>query len=294
MLQALDPAHRQQLQTTVKGLGEGFLSRGEGFNDYLRRAPEFYAGLSQASASILARRGAAARFAPGAESLARAYDPVREELAASFAPEAKALEAFADSRRSLTATLEVAPSSLESLRAGFTAATPMLNETAGLARATTRITRIAPAALRETSVFLRKGGPALRSSRPLLDRTAKAVPSTLGFLKTLDPVIEPSTRALKNNVPAFESLGRHSCDVLNFGRNWRSTLGFGLATGVGDPLGELDAGSQPGLGPLTSLRVIPVRLTELEALSADAPPVDNSIGRNAYPAPCVSITERHG
>jgi hypothetical protein len=94
-------------------------------------------------------------------------------------------------------------------------------------------------------------------------------------------------------VPAFDSLGRHSCDVLNFGRNWRSTLGFGLATGVGDPLGELDAGSQPGLGPLTSLRVIPVRLTELEALNADAPPVDGSIGRNVYPAPCVSINERY-
>jgi virulence factor Mce-like protein len=293
VLQALDPPHRAQLQTTVKGLGEGFLSRGAGFNEYLRLAPDFYAGLSEASASILARKGAAARFAPSTESLAGAYDPVREELAAGFAPEARALEAFANSRPALTATLEEAPPSLEALRSGLDAATPMLNETAGLARATTRITRIAPAALRETSVFLRKGGPALRSSRPLLDQLAAAVPATVGFLKKVDPVIAPSTRALKNNVPGFDALGRHSCDVLNFGRNWRSTLGFGLATGVGDPIGFLDGGDQPGLGPLTSLRVIPVRLTELEALNADAPPVDNSIGRNVYPAPCVSISERY-
>jgi hypothetical protein len=169
----------------------------------------------------------------------------------------------------------------------------MLNETAGLARATTRITRTAPAALRETSVLLRKGGPALRSSRPLLDRTADAVPSTIDFLDKLDPVIEPSSRALKNNVPGLDSIGRHSCDVLNFGRNWRSTMGFGLEPGFGDPLGELDGGFQPGLGPVNSLRVVPVRLTELETLNADAPPVDASIGRNAYPAPCVSINERY-
>ena len=169
----------------------------------------------------------------------------------------------------------------------------MLDETARLARATTTITRTAPAALRETSILLRKGGPALRSSRPLLDRTSDAVPSTLRFLDRIRPVIQPSTQALRNNVPAFDSLGRHSCDVLNFGRNWRSTLGFGLEPGIGDPIGDLDGGFQPGLGPLTSLRVVPVRLTELEALNADAPPVDASIGRNAYPAPCVSINERY-
>ncbi len=293
MLQALDPARRAKLQTTVKGLGEGFLSRGQEFNDYLAKAPEFYAGLSQASAEILERKGAATQFTAGSESLAAAYDPIRDELAAGFAPEAQALDAFADSRPALTATLEEAPPTLEALRAGLTTATPMLNETARLARATTTITRIAPAALRETSVLLRKGGPALESSDPLLERTAGAVPNTLAFLDDLDPLIDPATRALKNNVPGFDSLGRHSCDVLNFGRNWRSTLGFGLQPGVGDPIGNLDGGTQPGLGPVTSLRVVPVRLTELETLNADAPPVDGSIARNPYPAPCVSISERH-
>ena len=59
VLQALDPPHRKQLQTTVKGLGEGFLGRGEEFNEYLARAPDFYAGLSEASESILARKGSA-------------------------------------------------------------------------------------------------------------------------------------------------------------------------------------------------------------------------------------------
>jgi phospholipid/cholesterol/gamma-HCH transport system substrate-binding protein len=292
VLGALDAPTRRRLQQSVQGLGEGFLGRGEDINGMLAAAPGFFVGADQVSGSILARTGAAARFGPSAETLAAAYDPVRQELAAGFAPEARVLNDFVARRRALDGTVAEAPSSLEALRQGLSASVPMLDETAGLARATTRLTRPAPAAFRETSVFLHRAAPALRATQPLLQKLAGAVNPTLDFLKRVDPVIDPSVKALRNNLPPLLELGRRGCDVLNFARNWRSTLGFGVATGFGDPTGTLDEG-QPGLGPLNSLRVLAVRPLDSEHLNADAPPSqDPTHGRNAYPAPCASITER--
>jgi virulence factor Mce-like protein len=291
VLQALDEPTRRQLQLAVRGLGEGFLGRGEELNDALRVAPQYYGAVGQVATRILERDGAAARFGPSAEKLAGAYDPVREQLAAGFKPEARVLQAFVDRRAVLDRTLVEAPPSLEALRQGLGAASPLLDETAGLARATVRFTGPAPAALREASAFLKKAGPALGDTRPLLDKLAGAVAPTLSFLNRLDPVIAPSIKALRNNLPPLGELGRRGCDVLDFARNWRSTLGFGVATGFGDPVGTLDDG-QPGLGPLTSLRVLAVRPLELEHVNADAPPKDSGIGRNPYPAPCTAITER--
>jgi virulence factor Mce-like protein len=291
VLQALDEPTRRQLQLAVRGLGEGFLGRGAELNDALRVAPEYYGAVGQTATRILDREGAAARFGPSAEKLAGAYDPVRDVLAAGFKPEARVLEAFVDRRQVVDRTLVEAPPSLEALRQGLSASSPLLDETAGLARATIRLNGPAPAALREASRFLDKAGPALRETRPLLDKLAGAVDPTLGFLNRIDPVIAPSIKALRNNVPGLLELGRRGCDVLDFARNWRSTLGFGVATGFGDPIGTLDEG-QPGLGPLNSLRVLAVRPMELEHLNADAPPRDNSIGRSPYPAPCAGVKER--
>ena len=291
ILQSFEARTRRHLQVAVRGLGEGFLGRGEDLNAMLRVAPGFFGGLRRVSDSVLARPGAAARFGPSLESLTSAYDPIREELAAGFRPEARALEAFADRRVALDRTLVEAPPTLQALRQGLDASTPLLNELAGLARGTTRLTRRAPAALRETSVLLRAARPGLRDAKPLLNELARAVSPTLTFLRTVDPAIAPAIRALRNNVEGLAELGRHSCDFLGFARNWRSSLGFGVQKGFGDFAGTLDDGPA-GLGPLNSLRVLVVRSAELESTSADAPPVDASIGRNPYPSPCVALTEK--
>jgi hypothetical protein len=178
---------------------------------------------------------------------------------------------------------------MQSLREGLTAATPLLNETAGLARGTIHLTQTAPAALRETTGLLRTTGPALRVSRPLLNKLAEAVPPTLSLLHHLDPVIDPSVRALRNNVPVLSELGAHGCDVLAFARNWRSSLAFGVAPGVGDPIGDLDS-AEPGLGPINSLRVLVSRPFDVQNLSEDSPPAIN-VGRDPYPGPCVALKE---
>ncbi|MCW3064945.1 MAG: Mammalian cell entry related domain protein [Solirubrobacterales bacterium] len=284
VLQAFDKPTRLRLQTTVRGLGEGFLGRGQDINHMLTVAPKFLGNVGTATGSVVARGGAAARFVPAAELLARAYDPVRGDLASGFAPEAKVLQAFVDKSTQVHQALDVAPASLESLRRGLKASTPLLAQTAGLARAAIALTGPAPAALRAASALLRDAGPALVGTKPALENLSAAVPSTLGFLGTVNPVISPAIDALHESLPELVALGQHSCDVLDFARNWRSTLGFGVATGAG-PL----AAGEPGLGPLNSLRVVAVRaLTELEA---DAPQYGSQV-HDTYPAPCTATKQR--
>lgn len=290
VLQAFDAPTRVALQKTIQGLGEGYLGRGEDLNRMFDEGSRFYGDALEVSEGILARPGAAERFAPSLETLAGAYDPVRDELVTGFAPQARVLEALLAERSALEGTLVQAPPALAAMRRGLDAATPLLNETTALARSTTRITRIAPEALRQTTALLRETGPALRESNPLLSTLAGAVPPTITFLERLSPVVAPATRALTSNLPPLNELGRRGCDVLDFARNWRSTLGFGVATDT-DPLSDLDAGT-PGLGPLTSLRVVPARVLQADALAADSPPEGGDLGRNAYPAPCAAVSER--
>jgi virulence factor Mce-like protein len=287
VLQAFDKPTQQNLQTSVRGLGQGFLGRGADINSMLGVAPGFYDHTRTASAGILAQPGAAARFAPSTEALAGAYDPVREALATGFAPQAQVLQAFVDRSTQLGQTLDVAPPSLDSLRAGLDASTPLLDETAALARATITLTGPAPAALREASVFLKDAAHPLNITGPTLQRLADAVPNTLAFLSRINPVIAPAVDALSRSIRPLTELGRHSCDVLAFGRDWRSTLGFGVAAA---PSGQL-AGGEPGLGPINSLRVVAVRL--LSELNADAPQAKSFAYQDAYPSPCQALTEHH-
>lgn len=289
-LQTFDVPTRRNLQSAVRGLGQGFLGRGLELNDTLRTSPGLFENLQRVSGAVLARSGAAARFAPSLESLAAAYDPVRGALASGFQPQARVLQAFEDRRADLERTLQEAPSALAGLRRGLDASTPLLAETAGLARATTRLTRPAPAALGEASLLLRESRPALRTGRPVLRATAEAVPSTLSFLQGVNPVIDPAIRVLRSNIPGLRELGPRQCDFLNFARNWRSGLGYGVPVGSGDPSGGLDRGE--GIGPLNSFRVVVIPPTELEALTPDAPSHDARIKVDAYPGPCVAASER--
>jgi hypothetical protein len=246
-------------------------------------APPFLSDLSGAAQAVAARPGAAARLFPSAEQLTRAYDPVRTVLATGFAPEDRVMNAFVASAPQLRQTLDAAPPSLVALRGGLDEATPLLDETAGLARAAIALTKPAPAALHQATLLLRAAGPALRVTNAPLRDLAGAVPATLTFLHRLNPVISPAINTLNESVASLSALGAHGCDVLSFAANWRSALSFGVATGSG----ALSAG-EPGLGPLNSLRVLPVRL--LSELNSDAP--QGSLpSRNPDPAPCVATGE---
>ena len=282
-MQTFSKPTRLNLQLSVRGLGQGFLGRGAGLAQALTVAPGFLGHLGTVSSAVVARTGAAARFFPSTESLTAAYDPVRQELAGGFTPESQVMQAFVDRAPQLQRTLDTAPPALSALRQGLDATTPLLNETAGLARAVVALTGPAPAALREASILLHDAAPPLRAAGPPLQDLAAAVPATLEFLGRIDAVIRPVIVALEQSVPPLRLLGQHGCDVLSYLENWRSSLSFGVGAGSG-PL----ASGEAGLGPLNSLRVVPVRL--LSELAADAP--QNSLpARNPNPAPCTATSE---
>jgi phospholipid/cholesterol/gamma-HCH transport system substrate-binding protein len=288
VVQALDAPHRQDLQATLQGLGRGLAGRGEDINQLLRAAAPMADDLRDVSEAVLARGGAAARLVPSLESAASAFDPVRDDLARGLAPEARVLGVIGRRRQEVQRTLDVAPSTLADLRSGLDAATPLLSEVEGLARATVRFTRPAPAALRDTAALLDEAQPALRATGPLLRTLDRAVPPTLRMLLRVDPVTRPATRALSESLPPLVELGRRPCDLNSFARNWRSMIGFGVAPGSGDPTGDLD--DDAGLGAINSVRLILASPPTADQASLDVTPAP--VAGNAYPGACQAEQER--
>jgi virulence factor Mce-like protein len=286
LLSTFDTQTQANLSTGVGGLGRGFLGRGQDINETLPKSPELLQDSQSVSEAILARKGAAARFFPSLDSLAAAYDPVREDLAAGFTPQADVFEAFADEGVALQDTLEEAPPALTALRDGLNKSVPLLNETAGFARATTRLTVPLPGALREATQLLRVGAPALRDTEPLLDALGDAVDPTIAVLNDFQPEIHPTIRALRTQLQPLEEFARHKCDVLAQAANWRSALGYGVPVNT-DPTSELDFSQ--GIGNNNnSFRVLGVPPNTTEALLPDAGIPSAFSAPNAYPAPCVA------
>lgn len=290
LLGTFDSTTRGNIRDTVGGLGTGFIGRGQDINETIITAPPLLRNFRATSDAVLAHEGAAARLAPSLQSLTTAYDPVREELAEGFRTEADALAPFSDRARSVQATLELAPPALTSLREGLSAATPLLGETAGFARAAVRLTDPAPAALRETTVLLRDAQPALTRARPLLGSVHDAIPPTLSLLDRIGPIVRPTRSFLRTQVPTLRELGSRGCDVFTWGRTWRDAMSFGVPPGT-DPASDLDNGQ--GIGLLTSFRVLGVPQDDEESLAADAPNTGTArIGRNPYPEACEAGPER--
>jgi virulence factor Mce-like protein len=289
LLSTFDAPTRHNLTVGVQGLGRGFLGRGQQINEVLPEAPGLLRDFSSVSGAVLARRGAARRFFPSAESLASAYDPVRHELAQGFDPEAKVFEAFADSRPQLQDTLAAAPPAESALRAGLDKARPLLDATAAFARATARLTVPAPRALRAATDLLRTGAPALRRTQPLLSAVGDSVDPTIAALDALRPEIRPTERSLRDQLPPLVELARRPCDVLLQAKTWRSALGFGVPVNA-DPTSDLD--HSEGIGPNNnSFRVLGVDTTA-EAAFADTPAAAaQPIASDAYPAPCQATNE---
>jgi phospholipid/cholesterol/gamma-HCH transport system substrate-binding protein len=289
LLSGFNAPTRRNLTGALIGLGQGFVGRGQELNDTIATATPVLRNLESVSNSILDRTGAAARLVPSADSLAAAYDPVRTQLGEGFKPEAEVLQDFADRRASLQATLDVAPSSLAALRQGLAQAQPLLEQTAGFARATTALTQPAPAALQAATALLKQGVPSLRQTEPLLTAVDRAVTPTTSLLTRFDPVISPTIRALSNQIRPLQYLASRQCDFLTEAKNWRSAMSWGVPTGS-DPLSHLTDG-EPGLGPnVNSFRVVALPETTSETLDADAPG-DFVHGSDPYPPPCAAPAE---
>lgn len=272
---AFDAPRRAELRTTLSALGEGMLDRGAQINEALANAPTVLDRTAALSKAVLARPGAAERFAPSLDSAAAAAAPVRNDIATGWQPERRALEPFAQRSGPLRQTLGIAPDALASVRAGLAQTDPLLAQTTRFADATTRLTRLAPAALAQTTTLLKVGRAPLHDADALLRHTASAVPALLRFSGRIEPELAPLDAALQSNLPLLRELGPRGCDMLGYWNNWRSMLSY--ATGGSGPI-----------GPLVVLRFELIASGETLAGSGSA---NGPVGRDPYPAPCRAGTE---
>jgi phospholipid/cholesterol/gamma-HCH transport system substrate-binding protein len=277
VLEAIDPSRQVDLREMLGALGEGFLDRGTGLNQALSNAPAVEANTDAFASAVNARAGAAARLVPATQSLTAAFDPVRGQLAAGFEPEARALQPLVDERAATQATLQLAPSALETTRVGLAQTDPLLVETTGFARAAVALTNVAPRSLREATALLRTAPGPVRQLTPLLDALDGAVGPTVRLTGGLDPLIGPATRVIDHSLPILDNVGMHGCDMLGFLTNWRSLLGYG--TGGGG-----------AIGPSNVVMVGVAANADLVGPGSAKP--SSLIGHDPYPAPCVAATEQ--
>lgn len=275
LLGTFDAPRRRALADVIDALGEGMVSRGSQLNQAMHDAPAMLQRFDLLARAVLERDGAPRRFVAAAQALAAATVPVRDVVADGFRPAARALSAFGAERESLSAALEVAPSTLDAARAGLARSDTMLVSARGFAAATTRLTAHAPRALRETTRLLLAARGPLGDVRPVLRQTAATVPAVLRVTDAADPVLPRLEATLDAAIAPSVELGSRGCDLLGFAANWNSLLRNGV----------------PGGGPIGPLNVVRFEMFGAQESVAGAGAGSSDTGRNPYPAPCVAGAE---
>jgi virulence factor Mce-like protein len=242
VLQTLDGPRRSALRAMLRGLGGGLAGRGGELNDALRVVPKGFRDFQASTAPLLSRRGATSRLVREADALSGALDPVRGQLAGTFAPAQAALRPLADERASVASLLSAAPGDLEGARHGLAGTDPLLARAERFARAASGFTAAAPQALTSVTDLLRGSRRPLRSARGVLLTARAAVPPTLRLTRALNPVLPRLRSTLEVARDPALVLGRYSCDIERWGRTWRSFLGYA------------PRGQSGRLGPLNILR----------------------------------------
>jgi phospholipid/cholesterol/gamma-HCH transport system substrate-binding protein len=276
VLGAFDSERRSELRTTLRVLGAGMLGRGAQLNETLTDAPRLLTDIRSVADATLARAGAAERLFPSIKRLATASEPVRHAIATGFAPEARVVGAIASRQADLDAVLRVAPPSLSGIRTGLAETDPLLHQARRLARAASAALTPAPGAFRQATALLREARAPLARLRPVLVRADAAVPPVLRLARVVNPLIPRIRDGLRSPLPLLDQVTARACDILNFGRNWRSMLGYS------------PAGTSSGLGALNLYRVTVQAVGKGEVAGGQT-------GRSAaggYPAPCTSLQER--
>lgn len=225
-LATFDADHRPKAQTLLNQLGVGFLSRGEDINASIKQAPPTLGNLRSVAGAINDVPDGVERFVAGSDSAAAAADPVRDDIATGFAPEAKALKPFTDEDQALARDLDVAPSALRSVQTDLARVTPVLGALERFATNAEPTFRTAVPTLRDTRALLVEARPGLAATPRTLNLVRAAVPPTLTALKTLKPVLPSLDRTLSASLPILRDLGPRDCDFKRFFYNWSETLAY--------------------------------------------------------------------
>lgn len=265
-----------ELRATIRGLGEGFIGRGDDLNAALGDSPTLLQAAQPLLATLNANPAADRRLLPSLDALADAVAPARFNIADGFAPEAAALQPLATHASSLAATLAEAPGVETTASEQLPVIDGLLKQTEGLASAIRRLTRPAPAAFAAVSRLLRAAETPLREATGLLKAAIPLVPVALRLTGRVNPLAAPLARLLDDSIPLLTQIGLRTCDLVN-AANWlRQAASYG----------QLPDGP---LGPHNVVRV-------LEATNADAvqggPKLPSGlIATDSDPAPCTAVSE---
>ncbi|CAB4909152.1 unannotated protein [freshwater metagenome] len=271
-LDTFDRERRLKAQELAKGLGGGVLGRGRDIQALLDNGPQGLRALKAIAKPINDRTGAVRSFIDGADGSSLAADPVRETIKQGFGDGADAFDAFAKNGDNLKASLDAAPASLATARAGLRDTEPFLREIRALSRTALPALEPAPAGLRATSRLIRESPDGLKSARTTLDKAQDAVDPVLGLLAEVDPVLPSIRSGLASSLPIVDRLGAHGCDIALFNKNWSSMLGFGVPGGA------------KGLGTVNALRLNLMASEESVSGAGIRSPL---VVDNPYPAPCT-------
>jgi phospholipid/cholesterol/gamma-HCH transport system substrate-binding protein len=277
VLDMLDAPRRAEFQSFMRGMGEGFLTRGSELNDVIAQTPTLLANTAAAFGATNANPGAWQRLVAASEGAAAAAQPVRDDIRAGFAPEAHDMRIFADHAAALRKLLDTAPASLSGIRAGLGQSDAMVTQLDALARAASPTLRQAPQAFTELTSMLRVGGPNLDAADQTIQLADQAVHPTLSLLSNVRPVIPSLRRALTTGLPIFDVLAPRSCDVDHWFVNWRGMVDHG------------PAGQSGPLGPFNVLRID--ELVSAGSLNAIPHPAALNPQADPYPAPCQAARD---
>jgi ABC-type transporter Mla subunit MlaD len=286
VLGTFDPDTRANAQRFFRELGTGFAGRGEDLNEAIGGAPQMLSAAGggagaadtlQASSgwldAIADRQGGVRNLISGAGTLADASDPVRQQIADGFAPEAQALQPFTQERDAVHSTLEKAPGTFNTVSASLPEVDGLVEQVRGFARDVRPGLQAGPASFAQTSALLRESRPGLRAAERTLQTAGKAVQPTLNLLSTVRPVLPQIDSTLTNATPILKNLGAHGCDLNLFGTRWTSMMGYGNQDGA----------------------VLRFNLTfGPESLYGQTRKLTGSHPANAYPKPCEAGTEKVG
>ncbi|WP_205696485.1 MlaD family protein [Conexibacter sp. SYSU D00693] len=264
-LDTLDADRRAKAQVLLNELGKGFLGRGEDINEAQSNAPRFLGDLQDVASEVTAQPNVRS-FVGGAESAAAAADPVREDIARGFDPEARAMRPFVQERDAIRSTLTTAPGDLRSVQSGLARVSPMLSQLERFGRSATPAFRQASTTLAGTSKLFREADPGLEAARKTLGLASEAVPPTLQLLRTLQPVLPDLDATLASANPVLTELSPRECDMNRFFGNWNETLAYG-----------------DGFSNVLRFNVI----ASLESIQGyNGKPLGRTTKQSPYPAPC--------
>jgi hypothetical protein len=284
VLGTFDPYTRKRTQQLLAGLGGGAAGRGEQLNQAIDLAPTFLSGLRNVSNAIVDRQGAMRNLIRAGQAAATTFEPVRNDIAQGFDPEARAAHVFAARRNEVESTLQEAPPTLTQLRNGLPSVSALVGQVDGLAREGRPALAAAPGALRETSRLLIHARPALDDADRTLDLARRAVDPALDVLRKLRPVLPGLDIAFDALVPNLRSVGEHACDISTAMSGWYEMMQWGDIHGS-----VIRFFVHPNSGSLageTATGRIP------DGQGGDLH--DQFMHRSPYPGPCIGTTGAEG